>query len=151
MSPESIIAERMIKDHLCSNIDKSLLLAVGDARGKWVQHNEEEGRKKANSVAETEAVKAVMERKDALQQIQRDLAIINAGVEMVEKSVEEGSNEIVKLVLMTTLDTQKLLRSQAKLAMGMKRKNEHNLELEVLNKKKKSLVESKDNDNNKNN
>ena len=52
-----------------------------------MQHKEEEGKKKANSVAETESMKAVMKKRNALQQIQRDLEIINAGVAMAEKIV----------------------------------------------------------------
>ena len=60
---------------------------------------------------------------------------------MTEKCVEEANNEIGCLVHKTKMDKNKLVQSQQKLSMSLKKKSELNVELEVLTKKRKTLME----------
>ena len=59
---------------------------------------------------------------------------------MTEKCVE-ANNEIGCLVRKTKMHKNKLVQSQQKLSMSLKKKSELNVELEVLTKKRKTLME----------
>ena len=88
---------------------------------------------------ETEAMKEKEKKKEALQQVERDLAVFKAAIGTAEKSIVEGSSELGKLVTQKNMNRAKLVSSQTKIEMGVKRKAEMELEIELLVTKKKDF------------
>ena len=148
-SEETIVARRMIKDHLVSHnlkpfdvvIDQPLMLAVKNARMKYGKSLDEERAKESGAKKETEAMEEKEKKKEALQQVERDLAVFKAAIGTAEKSIAEGSSELGKLVTQKNMNRAKLVSNQTKIEMGVKRKAEMELEIELLVKKKKDLVD----------
>ena len=87
--------------------------------------------------AKIEAKKA---RKEAFEQIGRNLKILKAGIASAEESITTGNNEIVALMSKKTINKEKLMSSQAKIGMGLNRKGELSIEVELVNQKKKQLL-----------
>ena len=80
------------------------------------------------------------QKKQRIEQVENDLAVINSGLQITEKCIE-ANNEIGCLVHKTKMDKNNIVQSQQKLAMSLKKKSELNVELEVLTKKRKTLME----------
>ena len=79
-------------------------------------------------------------RKEACEQIGRDVKILKAGIASAEESITTGNNEIVALMSKKTINKEKLMSSQAKIGMGLKRKGELPIEVELVNQEKKQLL-----------
>ena len=82
-------------------------------------------------------------KEELLQQTERDLKIIMAGINVAEESIETGNKEIEALLTKKTVNKDKLTASQAKMSMGLKRKAELSSEIEQVKEKKKKLSEDK--------
>ena len=122
-------------------VDKPLVLAVKNSRMRYQQHLDEKKKLNDVSITEQQAKQAVLEKKQILEQVENDLQVINAGLIMTEQCIEEASEEIGRIVHKKNMAKPKLLASQQKLSMGLKKKSELNVELEVLTKKKKTLLD----------
>ena len=90
--------------------------------------------------AEKAKIEAKKTRKEAREQIGRDLKILKAGIASAEESITTGNNEIVALMSKKTINKEKLMSSQAKIDMGLKWEGELSIEVELVNQKKKQLL-----------
>ena len=146
---DTIISRRIIKDYLTSNkiepynvvIDKPLILAVKNSRLKYQQYFDEKRKLRDETMAEQRAKEAALEKKQQIKKVENDLAVINSGLQMTDKCIEQANNELGCQVHNIKMDKNKLIQSQQKLSMSLKKKSELNVELEVLTKKRKTLME----------
>ena len=104
MSPETVIAKRLIKDHMLSNdlkphninISKSMVKAFKSAHGKYKMHLEDQRQKRISMEAQTKAMhfsNEIETLKGKVEQMLKGVAIMNAEFfECVE--VAEKKNDI---------------------------------------------------------
>ena len=100
MSPETVIAKRLIKDHMLSNdlkphnidISKSMVKAFRSAHGKYQMHLEDQRQKRISTEAETKAMHLSNEietLKGKVEQMSKGVAVMDAQffecVEVAEK------------------------------------------------------------------
>ena len=100
MSPETVIAKRLIKDHMLSNdlkphnidISKSMVKGFKSAHGKYQMHLEDQRQKRISTEAETKAMHLSNEietLKGKVEQMSKGVAMMDAEffecVEVAEK------------------------------------------------------------------
>ena len=146
---DTIIALRFIKDELILrggplkiSLTKELLTSCRSARSSYVafleaQKVEEEMKKKKKMEEEAmkEKEKENASKRDILEKLERQLDSLNSGITVALNAVEEGNIEMGEEMKKKKVDMDKLKLSQAKVAMGMKRKNELEVEADTLKKK----------------
>lgn len=144
----TVVSRRICKDYMVANkvkpsdleVDKKLLLAVKSARRKYVEYMEEEAKKK-KPVEETVEQIAKKKKQEEIEQIDRDIHLFTVGLKEADTAVQEAGKALQALCGKQKTDKEKLLSINAKISGNLKRKTELETELEVLQKKKKSLEE----------
>ena len=76
-----------------------------------------------------------------LKRLEGDLELLHAGIRVAENAVEEGNTDLGEVMAKKQLDMNKLKMCQAQIAMGVKRKNELQLEVGQVEKKTKKAKE----------
>ena len=96
-------------------------------------------------VASEEDSKVAADKRSAekLKSIDRDINVLKAGVNVAERIVQEGNTELASCLQASTLNRKSLQAVQSKIDMGVKRKQELDMEIEMLKKKCKSMQTSK--------
>ena len=79
---------------------------------------------------------------DKLEEIERDIGVLQNGIKMAEKIIKEGNEEVQSHLLKKVLNRDELNQSNMKVAIGVKRKEELSLGIRELEKKRAKLVES---------
>ena len=77
--------------------------------------------------------------KDAVSEVENKIQFLKKGIEVAEMSVVEGNHELGEAMKGKTLNQDKIVLCQSKIAMGLKRKTELNKDLRKLEEKKMKL------------
>ena len=72
---------------------------------------------------------------DVIKCLERDLEFLHAGIRVAENAIEEGNTDLGEIMKKKQLDMNKLKICQAQIAMGVKRKNELQLEVDHVEKR----------------
>ena len=146
---ETIVALRFIKDELIHRggplkipLTKELLKSCRNARSSYfafleAQKLEEEIKSKQREQDEAlkEKEKENASKREVLDQLERQLDSLNKGISVALKAVEDGNVEMGEEMQKKKVDMDRLKLSQAKVAMGMKRKAELEVEADKVKKK----------------
>ena len=77
--------------------------------------------------------------KDSALALGNEIRFLKKGIEVAEKSVEQGNHELGEAMKGKTLNRDKIVLCQSKITMGLKRKTELNEDLRKLEAKKMEL------------
>ena len=135
----------MCKDYMVANkikpseikVDKCLLKSVQSARRRYDDYLKEEAQKK-KPVNETVELIAAKKKKEEIDQVERDILLISAGVKEADTAVREAK-ALEVLCGKKKASKEGLLSINAKMSGNLKRKAELETELDILKKKKKDL------------
>jgi hypothetical protein len=148
LDSDTIEAIRLVKDYLLTvggvekvQINKELLKSCASAYSRYnfylQEKKKEEDQRKEREKAESENVSA----KEEINEMERDRKMILKGIEVAEKSLKEGHDDLEQSLKCKSLNRDSLNIAQSKISMGMKRKTELSTELakleETIKKKKK--------------
>ena len=153
---DTIVALRLVKDCLIMvggiknfDVTRDLIKCWREARQKYDNYIkaekedaelEEKRKKKAAASAASQAEEQNKSNKKVkLQQHKGDLVTLKKGVKAAENVIREGSEDVSKCLSTKCMDKTKLLTCQSKIDVGLKRKNELDEEVKIVEKKIKSL------------
>ena len=157
---DTLEALLMIKDYLIVHgavknivVDRKLIKSCSLAYSKYEEdlkqkkeqnEKEEAARKLLKIVASEEDSKVAADKRSAekLKSIDRDINVLKAGVNVAERIVQEGNPELASCLQASTLNRKSLQAAQSKIDMGVQRKQELDMEIEMLKKKCKSMQTS---------
>ena len=124
---------------------------VSTSRQLYMDHSEQ--KRKEEEKAKEEATLNVdknesekgftQEQNTELQNIESALAQIQRGFKFADESASEGNAELKALLLKNNGTKKELQKAQNKIEMGMKRRQKLPADEEVLNKRKKELINEK--------
>ena len=145
-SEMTTVSRRMCKDYMVANkikpseikVDKCLLKSVQSARRRYDDYLKEEAQKK-KPVNETVELIAAKKKKEEIDQVERDILLISAGVKEADTAVREAGKALEVLCGKKKASKEGLLSINAKMSGNLKRKAELETELDILKKKKKDL------------
>ena len=140
-------ALRIVKDYLIRNggvedfdVTSILINKCDNAHAQYDVYLEEK-RKQENRVIEMKAAAADENKKIGdLQQIERDIGLLQNGLKMTEDIIKEGNAEINELLRKKVLDRDALSKANNKVSAGCKRKDELSIEIDSLQEKRKKSV-----------
>ena len=139
---EKLEAFRMVKDFIIKNngvmnieISKDLIkhCKVSHTRYQCYQneqrkfHEEEKSRKK------------LLKKEESKNELIREKAVLIKSIKVTENCVDEANTELENLTKSKILSRDKLIASQTKISMGLKRKAELSAEIETIDKKIKEM------------
>ena len=100
---------------------------------------EEEKEKIKKKMVDSQQEENEKTKGNKIQQIERDIDVLKAGLESAEQSIIEGNNAFVELLKNRFLDREKIVCVQSKIDMGVKREIELNKEIIKFEHKKSKL------------
>ena len=100
---------------------------------------EEEKEKIKKKIVDSQQEENEKTKRNKIQQIERDIDVLKAGLESAEQSIIEGNNAFVELLKNRSLDREKIVCVQSKIDMGVKREIELNKEIIKFEHKKSKL------------
>ena len=77
--------------------------------------------------------------KDSQQALWKEIRFVKKGIEVAEKSVEQGNHELGQTMKGKTLNRDKIVLCQSKITMVLKRKTELKVDMGKLEEKKLRL------------
>ena len=129
-------------------MSKDLFTSCRGARSSYVallevQKLEQEMKKKQkiDEEAEQEKAKEKDKNSDVLKHLEGNLELLHAGIRVAENALEEGNLDFGEVMAKKLVDMNKLKMCQAQIAIGVKRKNELQLEVAQVEKKIKKAKE----------
>ena len=120
-------------------VDKELILAGKGANAKYKDYLAEKKKLEEIQKSVTEEEIEVEKKKEILEELSRNINLFQIWIKEAEKAVEEDSCALQQLSQMKRTDKEKLLVINEKIPRNLKRKAELVVELELLEKKKKSI------------
>lgn len=144
---ETIEAVRLVKDFIIQRggidkvkVTKEMMKSCEKARARYVAFLEQKKKLEEQIKVDREKQEAVKKAKDAVSDIDNDISFVKRGIEVAEKSIEEGNLELGVVMKRKSLNRDKLVCCQSKIDMGLKRKAELQDDLKKLEEKKKKLL-----------
>ena len=161
LAEDTLVAVRFVKDYVikCSGsekviLTKGLMNSCMKARNRYgiYQDEQKELKRKEEEANEAAAEAAVAleakksadkKKEEKLQKINQQISILKSGISVAEQSISDANQELSSMItdaskLSKTKLISEVTKSQSKVDMGLKRKQELSQELqEVLSKKKK--------------
>ena len=162
LGEDTIVAIRMIKDYIikCGGSEKvpvsnALLKSCKQARNRYHADLEEkrqlalkeEGARKAaaEAAAAKDAVQEAEKKKEKkMKKIKKEIETLESGMKVAELTITEGNQELSGVLtksqkLSKSQLVEKMTTAQAKIGMGVKRKNELQKDIDAAHAKKKKL------------
>ena len=125
------------------SITRDLIKSVSNSHARYVAYLEEEKKlaeEKKKERENQENLKASeLKKKEKIEQYEKDLNILEMGIESAEKAILEASCELTTIMKSSHLDKKKLHLCNSKLSMGVKRKEELVSEKSQLQSKKRKI------------
>lgn len=143
---DTIEAIRLVKDYLLTvggiekiQINKEFLKSCASAYSRYNFHlqekKKEESERKEKERVESEKNSA----KEVINEMERDREMILKGIEVAEKSLKEGHDDLEQSLKCKSLNRDSLNVAQSKISMGMKRKAELSTDLAKLDEAIKKI------------
>lgn len=145
---ETIEAVRLVKDFLIQLgglenlvINKQLIQMCSDAHLRYKSEQDLKRKQEEKEQAEKEKAKreeaTAIKKREKSDEIASEIKLLKTAISVAEQSVTEGNLEFQACMRCTSLNRKKLEQAQAKIDMGLKRQSSLELELAVLEKRKK--------------
>ena len=139
-----IVVIRSIKDFLLQNggvskfeVTLSLITRCENAHSQYLK-KQEEMKKLNDDLRAAKESKQQAEKEDSeIAQLERDIFMLQNGLIMAKKLIDEGNEELRNHLLAEVLNRDALAQSNEKVAAGSKRARELEVEIEELEQKKK--------------
>ena len=141
---ETLEAIRLVKDFIIRNngvmnieINKDLMEHCKVSHTRYQCYLDEQ-RKVQN---EEESRKKLQEAEESKLTLIREKDVLMKSLAVAENCIEEGNVELENITKSKTISRDKLIASQTKISMGLKRKAELSVEIESIDKKIKEMKE----------
>ena len=108
-----------------------------NARSCYDAHLLEQRQQEELTIAEIEAEKVQVDVKESVDVLNQEIEILVKGIEIAERSITEGNEELGEIMRSKTIDHEKLLGCQSKI-IGVKRKAELSPDKKEIEAKKKA-------------
>ena len=129
MDEDTLNALRNVKDYLLRNEDSENFEVTIDLISKCKNsHAQQEVYKAEKEKLERRLLEDPATKKneagnqDKLEEIERDIGVLQNGIKMAEKIIKEGNEEVQSHLLKKVLNRDELNQSNMKVAIGVKRK-----------------------------
>ena len=129
MDEDTLNALRNVKDYLLRNEDSENFEVTIDLISKCKNsHAQQEIYKAEKEKLERRLLEDPATKKneagnqDKLEEIERDIGVLQNGIKMAEKIIKEGNEEVQSHLLKKVLNRDELNQSNMKVAIGVKRK-----------------------------
>lgn len=143
---ETLEAIRLVKDFILEKdgvrnmtVSKGMIKSCENARSRYEAYLQEQRKQKELEEAAKKATEEREKSKDAHEQLSIEIEVLKKGIEIAERSIEEGNIELCDVTKSKVINRDKLMSSQNKISMGIKRKAELSTELKELEKRKKTV------------
>ena len=141
---DMIVVIRSIKDFLLQNggvskfeVTLSLITRCENAHSQYLK-KQEEMKKLNDDLRAAKESKQQAEKEDSeIAQLERDIVMLQNGLIMAKKLIDEGNEELRNHLLAEVLNRDALAQSNEKVAAGSKRAKELEVEIEELEQKRK--------------
>ena len=144
---ETLEALRLVKDSKarkggieCIKVTKALIRSCQSAHSLYTSELAEKKRQEKVTLDEARKNQEKEEKLKQINEIDSDLIMIKSGIEIAEKAISEGNEELELLIKREKLDRDELAKAHQKINMGVKRKTELQASLLEAEKKKKKLI-----------
>ena len=143
---ETIVALWLVKDFIIERggiekikVTQELLRPCERGRERYGAFLEQQ--RKVEEQLKLARVKEMLtnQTKDSALALWNEIRFVKKGIEVAEKSVEQGNHELGEAMKGKTLNRDKIVLCQSKITMGLKRKTELNEDLRKLEAKKMEL------------
>lgn len=104
------------------------------------QKKRDEQKRKADEEYES-SVKEASQKKEKLEQFDRDISTLKAGIDAAEMSIVSGNVELSELIRDKHMSREKLAQAQTKIEMGLKRKSDLQAEINNITERKRKLLD----------
>ena len=125
-------------------INKELLKSCASAYSRYKFHLQEKKKEENERREREQAASKKSSAKEEINKIERDREMILKGIEVAEKSLKEGHDDLEQSLKCKSLNRDSLNIAQSKISMGMKRKTELSTELAKLEETIKKKREDND-------
>ena len=126
------------KDGICNvNVTKEMINSCENARSCYDAHLLEQRQQEELTIAEIEAEKVQVDVKESVDVLNQEIEILVKGIEIAQRSITEGNEELGEIMRSKTIDHEKLLGCQSKI-IGVKRKAELSPDKKEIEAKKKA-------------
>ena len=139
---DTLEALRLVKDFLILNgggdeveVTKELRKSCEASHARYECYLSQQ-----KKIEEEEAARKKTEeelKKDEIKSLEREREILLKSIKVADNCIEEGNIELESITKSKTINRDKLIGSQTKISMGIKRKSELSQELNELEKKMK--------------
>ena len=144
ISEDTIECIRILKDFLIRkgelenvDINKQMMKSCKSSHERY--QLDLAAKRKQRTVKEAEKAANSKKNVEQKKEIEHDILLMKSGITIAEDSVDAGNKELEACLRSVNLDRNKLISSQSKISMGVKRKAELAYELDILKKKLKGI------------
>ena len=139
---ETLEAIRLVKDFIIRNggvvnidISKDLIEYCKGSHTRYQCYLSEQRKIQQ----EENARKKILQQNEPKDQLLHEKDVIMQSIKVAENCIDEGNAALEEIIKAKNINREKLINSQSKISMGLKRKAELSLELEAIEKKIKEF------------